>query len=60
MGAQIPECQPRHREKLNAATQNIELKRRFYRPAAVVVSDDGLVFVADCYRHRVQVYRRLG
>jgi DNA-binding beta-propeller fold protein YncE len=47
-------------EKLNAATQNIELKRRFYRPAAVAVSDDGLVFVADCYRHRVQIYQRLG
>jgi DNA-binding beta-propeller fold protein YncE len=47
-------------EKLNAATQNIELKRRFYRPAAVTVSDDGLVFVADCYRHRVQIYQRLG
>ena len=45
--------------KLNAATQNIELKRRFYRPTAVAVSDDGLVFVADCYRHRVQIYRRL-
>ena len=47
-------------EKLNAATQNIELKRRFYRPRGVAVSDDGLVFVADCYRHRVQIYRRLG
>ena len=46
-------------EKLNLATQNIELKRRFYRPTAVAVSDDGLVFVADCYRHRVQIYRRL-
>lgn len=46
-------------EKLNAATQNIELKRRFYRPRGVTVSDDGLVFVADCYRHRVQIYRRL-
>ena len=45
--------------KLNLATQNIELKRRFYRPTAVTVSDDGLVFVADCYRHRVQIYRRL-
>ena len=46
-------------EKLNLATQNIELKRRFYRPTAVAVSDDGLVFVADCYRHRVQIYQSL-
>lgn len=46
-------------EKLNNATQNIELKRRFYRPTAVTVSEDGLVFVADCYRHRVQIYRSL-
>lgn len=46
-------------EKLNLATQNIELKRRFYRPTAVAVSDDGLVFVADCYRHRVQIYRKV-
>ena len=46
-------------EKLNAATQNIQLKRRFYRPTAVTVGGDGLVFVADCYRHRVQIYRRL-
>ncbi len=46
-------------EKLDKATQNIELKRRFYRPTAVTVSEDGLVFVADCYRHRVQVYQRL-
>ena len=45
--------------KLDAATQNIELKRRFYRPTAVAVSNDGLVFAADCYRHRVQIYRRL-
>ena len=46
--------------KLNAATQNIEPKRRFYRPSAVAVREcDGLVFVADCYRHRVQIYRRL-
>ena len=53
------DANPDIEEKLNAATQNIELKRRFYRPAAVTVSDDGLVFVADCYRHRVQIYRRL-
>lgn len=53
------DANPDIEEKLNLATQNIELKRRFYRPAAVTVSDEGLVFVADCYRHRVQIYRRL-
>ena len=53
------DANPDIEEKLNAATQNIELKRRFYRPTAVTVSADGLVFVADCYRHRVQIYRRL-
>ena len=53
------DANPDIEEKLNAATQNIELKRRFYRPTAVTVNADGLVFVADCYRHRVQVYKRL-
>ena len=53
------DANPDIEEKLNKATQNIELKRRLYRPTAVTVSDDGLVFVADCYRHRVQIYRRL-
>ena len=53
------DANPDIEQKLNLATQNIELKRRFYRPTAVTVSDDGLVFVADCYRHRVQIYRRL-
>ena len=53
------DANPDIEEKLNKATQNIELKRRFYRPTAVVVSEDQLVFVADCYRHRVQIYRKL-
>ena len=53
------DANPDIEEKLNKATQNIELKRRFYRPMAVTLSEDGLVFVADCYRHRVQIYRRL-
>ena len=53
------DANPDIEDKLNKATQNIELKRRFYRPTAVAVSADGLVFVADCYRHRVQIYRRL-
>ena len=53
------DANPDIEEKLNAATQNIGLKRRFYRPTAVTISEDGLVLVADCYRHRVQIYRRL-
>ncbi len=53
------DANPDIEEKLNKATQNIELKRRFYRPTAVALSEDGLVFVADCYRHRVQIYRWL-
>ena len=53
------DANPDIEEKLNAATQNIGLKRRFYRPTAVTISQDGLVLVADCYRHRVQIYRRL-
>ena len=53
------DANPDIEDKLNKATQNIELKRRFYRPTAVTLSEDGLVFVADCYRHRVQIYRRL-
>lgn len=53
------DANPDIEEKLNKATQNIDLKRRFYRPTAVTLSEDGLVFVADCYRHRVQIYRRL-
>lgn len=53
------DANPDIEEKLNKATQNIELKRRFYRPTAVALSEDELVFVADCYRHRVQIYRRL-
>lgn len=53
------DANPDIEDKLNKATQNIELKRRFYRPTGVTVSEEGLVFVADCYRHRVQIYRRL-
>ena len=53
------DANPDIEEKLNKATQNIELKRRFYRPTDVTLSEHGLVFVADCYRHRVQIYRRL-
>ncbi len=53
------DANPDIEEKLNKATQNIELKRRFYRPTAVTLSADGLVFVADSYRHRVQIYQQL-
>ncbi|MSQ05964.1 MAG: hypothetical protein EXR54_05935 [Dehalococcoidia bacterium] len=45
--------------KLNRASQNIEPKKRFYRPASVKVDGDGKVYVVDCYRHRVQIYRKL-
>jgi DNA-binding beta-propeller fold protein YncE len=45
--------------KLELASQNIEIKRRFYRPVSVHVEDDGKVYVADCYRHRVQIYQKL-
>ncbi|HLF04135.1 MAG TPA: NHL repeat-containing protein [Dehalococcoidia bacterium] len=45
--------------KLNRATQNIEPKKRFYRPASVKVDGDGKVYVVDCYRHRVQIYQKV-
>ena len=45
--------------KLELAAQNIELKQRFYRPVSVHVDEDGKVYVADCYRHRVQIYQKL-
>ena len=45
--------------KLELAVQNIELKRRFYRPVSVPLAGAGKVYVADCYRHRVQIYQKL-
>ena len=30
-----------------------------YRPVSVHVDTEGKVFVADCYRHRVQIYQKL-
>ncbi len=45
--------------KLNRAVQNIEPKKRFYRPASVKVDTDGKVYIVDCYRHRVQIYHKL-
>ncbi len=35
-----------------------EQEKRFWRPSAVETSNDGLVFVADSCRHRIQIYRR--
>jgi DNA-binding beta-propeller fold protein YncE len=53
------DASPLVEEKLNLATQNIEPKMRFYRPFSVQVDDDGMVFVVDGYRHRVQIYQKL-
>ncbi|MFQ6029830.1 MAG: NHL repeat-containing protein [Dehalococcoidia bacterium] len=53
------DANPDIEEKLNLATQNIEPKRRFYRPVAVKVDTDAKVYVADCYRHRVQIYQKV-
>ena len=53
------DANPDIEEKLELATQNVELKRRFYRPRAVRVDEEGRVYVADCYRHRVQIYAKL-
>ena len=50
---------PEIEHKLALASQNIEIKQRFYRPVSVHVDENGTVFVADCYRHRVQIYRKL-
>ncbi|MBM3943802.1 MAG: hypothetical protein FJ316_13015 [SAR202 cluster bacterium] len=44
--------------KLNKAVQNIEPKKRFYRPVSVKVDGEGKVYVVDCYRHRVQIYQK--
>ena len=53
------DANPEVEEKLNRATQNIEPKMRFYRPVSVQVDEEGRVYVVDCYRHRVQIYRKL-
>ncbi|MCH8827095.1 MAG: NHL repeat-containing protein [Chloroflexi bacterium] len=53
------DANPEIEGKLELAKQNIEPKRRFYRPASVKVDTDGKVYVADCYRHRVQIYQKL-
>ena len=51
------DANPEVEEKLKQATQNIELKKRFYRPISVKVDEDGKVYIVDCYRHWVQIYQ---
>ena len=35
-----------------------EQEKRFWRPAAIETSSDGLVLIADSCRHRIQIYNR--
>jgi DNA-binding beta-propeller fold protein YncE len=35
-----------------------EEEKRFWRPAAIETSSDGLVLIADSCRHRIQIYNR--
>ena len=35
-----------------------EQEKRFWRPAAIETSSDGLVLIADSCRHRIQIYRQ--
>ena len=58
-GRTFLDANPDIEQKLELATQNIEIKQRFYRPVSVHVDANGKVFVADCYRHRVQIYQKL-
>ena len=37
----------------------LEQEKLFWRPSAVETSDDGLVFIADSCRHRIQIYSRI-
>ncbi|NQW22440.1 MAG: 6-bladed beta-propeller [SAR202 cluster bacterium] len=53
------DASPDVEQKLELAVHNIEPKKRFYRPVSVHVENDGKVYVADCYRHRVQIYQKL-
>ncbi|HZA21292.1 MAG TPA: NHL repeat-containing protein [Dehalococcoidia bacterium] len=53
------DANPDIEEKLDRAVQNIEPKKRFYRPVSVKVDREGKVYVVDCYRHRVQIYQKL-
>ena len=58
-GRTFLDANPEIERKLELASQNIELKQRFYRPVSVHVDEDGKVYVAGCYRHRVQFYQKL-
>jgi len=58
-GRTFLDANPDIEQKLELATQNIEMKQRFYRPVSVHIDAAGKVFVADCYRHRVQIYQKL-
>ena len=35
-----------------------EQEKRFWRPAAIETSSDGLILIADSCRHRIQIYNR--
>ncbi|HCP23262.1 MAG TPA: hypothetical protein DIT90_03955 [Dehalococcoidia bacterium] len=58
-GRTFLDASPDIEAKLELAVHNIEPKKRFYRPVSVHVAGDGKVYVADCYRHRVQIYQKL-
>ena len=58
-GQTLLDANPDIKRKLELAVQNIEPKRRFYRPVSIHVDKNGKVYVADCYRHRVQIYQKL-
>ena len=58
-GRTFLDANPDIEQKLELAAQNIELKQRFYRPVSVHVDGDDRVYIADCYRHRVQIYQKL-
>ena len=38
--------------------QGLEREKLFDGPVAVEVDDEGGIFVVDCARHRIQVYRK--
>ena len=58
-GRTFLDANPEIEGKLELAAQNIEIKERFYRPVSVHVDSECKVFVADCYRHRVQIYQKI-
>ena len=58
-GRTFLDANPEIEGKLALAAQNIEIKERFYRPVSVHVDSGRKVFVADCYRHRIQIYQKI-